>query len=489
VLPADAPQGICPECLMKAGFETKTAVITPSAKGPGFDPPMPADLARHFPQLDILEMIGIGGMGVVYKARQPNLDRIVALKILSPDAGADPAFSKRFAQEARSLARLNHPNIVSVYDFGLAGPYYYFVMEYVDGVNLREMTESRKLEPREALAIIPKICDALQYAHDEGVVHRDIKPENILVDKKGRVKIADFGIAKILGQNAAATTRLTGPQSVMGTPHYMAPEQFERPLEVDHRADIYSLGVVLYEMLTGELPLGRFAPPSKKVEIDVRLDEVVLRTLENKPDQRYQKASDLKTELESITGIFDKLPYNVQQAFGYEYRSKTEIFGLPLVHIAMGVDLRTGKKRVAKGVIAIGDIAKGIFALGGLSIGVVSFGGLSLGVFSLGGLSLGLASFGGFALGLIFAYGGFALAPIAVGGMAVGYYAAGGAAFGEHTWSSRGRDPAARDFFRAVSPMKLLLWNMGLMAFGFLVSFLVPWCMKQRSAKKARAQR
>src|SRR5436190_22804607 len=299
-LPADAPQGICPECLMKAGFETRTAVVTPSSRGPGFDPPMPAELAKDFPQLDILEMIGIGGMGVVYKARQPNLDRIVALKILSPDMGADSAFSKRFAQEARSLARLNHPNIVSVYDFGLAGPYYYFVMEYVDGTNLRDITQTRQLGPNEALTIIPKICDALQYAHDEGVVHRVIKPENILVDKKGRVKIADFGIGKIVGQQSAATTRLTGPQSVMGTPHYMAPEQFERPLEVDHRADIYSLGVVLYEMLTGDLPLGKFSPPSRKVQVDVRLDEVVLRALENDPECRYQKASEVKSQVESI---------------------------------------------------------------------------------------------------------------------------------------------------------------------------------------------
>ena len=474
---------------MKAGFETKTAVVTPSSRGPGFDPPPPTELAKHFPQLDILEMIGIGGMGVVYKARQPNLDRIVALKILSPDMGADAAFSKRFAQEARSLARLNHPNIVSVYDFGLAGPYYYFVMEYVDGTNLRDITQTRHLEPKEALTIIPKICDALQYAHDEGVVHRDIKPENILVDKKGRVKIADFGIAKIVGQQSAGTTRLTGPQSVMGTPHYMAPEQFERPLEVDHRADIYSLGVVLYEMLTGELPLGRFAPPSKKVQIDVRLDEVVLRTLENKPDLRYQKASELKTELESITGIFEKLPANIQQAFGYEYRSKTEVFGLPLVHIAMGVDLRTGKKRVAKGVIAIGEMAKGIFAFGGLALGVFSFGGLSVGVISLGGFALGLASFGGFALALIFAYGGFAIAPIAIGGLVIGYYAAGGTAYGAHTWSSRGRDFAAREFFRNFSATKLLIVNMAVMAAGFLISFVVPWLMKGRAENKPTAKR
>src|ERR1051325_381989 len=135
---------------------------------------------------------------------------------------------------------------------------HYFLMEYVDGPNLRQVEQAGKLSPREALQIIPQICTALQFAHDEGIVHRDIKPENILLDKKGRVKIADFGLAKILGQEAK-DFRLTGARDVMGTPHYMAPEQVEKPQEVDHRADIYSLGVVFYEMLTGELPLGKFA--------------------------------------------------------------------------------------------------------------------------------------------------------------------------------------------------------------------------------------
>jgi hypothetical protein len=161
------------------------------------------------------------------------------------------------------------------------------------------MLQGGQISPRQALEIVPAICDALQFAHDHGIVHRDIKPENILIDKQGRVKIADFGLAKILNQGTA-DAGLTGTNHVMGTMNYMAPEQFERPLEVDHRADIYSLGVVIYEMLTGELPMGRFALPSKKVQIDVRLDEVVLHTLEKEPALRYQRVSDLKTDVQSI---------------------------------------------------------------------------------------------------------------------------------------------------------------------------------------------
>jgi len=188
-------------------------------------------------------------------------------------------------------------------------------MEFVDGVNLRQLQKTGRLSPREALQIIPQICDALQYAHDEGVVHRDIKPENVLVDRKGRVKIADFGLAKIMSGKEAAPRRpgdgglaagpavpshLTEAGQVMGTPHYMAPEQIEHPLAVDHRADIFSLGVVFYEMLTGELPLGKFQPPSRKVQVDVRLDEVVLHALEKEPELRYQHASQVKSDVETI---------------------------------------------------------------------------------------------------------------------------------------------------------------------------------------------
>ena len=284
---------------MKAGLNTGTEAGPANPTASGFMPPPVAEIAKLFPQLEVLEFIGKGGMGAVYKARQLSLDRLVALKILPPAAASDPGFAERFNREARALARLNHPNIVAVHDFGKAGTLHYLVMEYVDGGNLRQIECAGRLTPDQALAIVPQICEALQFAHNEGIVHRDIKPENILMDKKGRVKITDFGIAKMLG-GTTEETRLTGVRDVVGTPHYMAPEQIEKPQSVDHRADIYSLGVVFYEMLTGELPLGKFVAPSRKVLVDVRLDEVVLQALEKEPGLRYQQASQVKTAVETI---------------------------------------------------------------------------------------------------------------------------------------------------------------------------------------------
>ena len=207
------------------------------------------------------------------------------------------------SREAKALAKLNHPGIVTFYDFGQTSQYYYFIMEYVDGMNLRQLLKAHTLEPRQALELVTQICTALQFAHDEGVVHRDIKPENILLNKKGQVKIADFGLAKLLG--AAPDTALTMSQAAMGTLNYMAPEQRENAQKVDHRADIYSLGVVFYEMLTGEVPMGRFEPPSKKVQVDVRLDEVVLQALEREPARRYQHASEVGTDVRNVTGALD----------------------------------------------------------------------------------------------------------------------------------------------------------------------------------------
>jgi len=262
--------------------------------------PKPADLAAQFPQLEILELLGRGGMGFVYRARQKSLDRLVALKILSIPRQAQEAFAERFAREARALASLDHPNIVTVHDFGRAGEHYYLVMEYIEGHNLREAMQAERITSVQTLSLVIQVCEALQFAHDAGIVHRDIKPENILIDAHGRVKIADFGLAKILGI-APEDRRLTGSNQTMGTAHYMAPEQIEHPREVDHRADIYSLGVVFYELLTGELPLGRFEPPSRKIAVDMRIDEVVLKALEKEPRRRYQAANEVKTDVEHLS--------------------------------------------------------------------------------------------------------------------------------------------------------------------------------------------
>ena len=303
--------GLCPRC---AADFLQAAQSEISGESHSFSPPRPEDLARLFPQLDIIELIGRGGMGAVYKVRQKELDRMAALKILPPGIGQDSRFAERFAREAKALAKLNHQGIVTIYDSGRADGLYFFLMELVDGVNLKQLLDRGRISPREALAIVPQICDALQFAHDQGIVHRDIKPENILLDRRGRVKVADFGLAKIIANDgpsinqtgaagpeaAALGSALTDGGNILGTPAYMAPEQVQHPDAVDHRADIYALGMVFYQMLTGKLPAKPIEPPSRKIQIDVRLDEVVLRALESDPERRYQQASVFKTEVETI---------------------------------------------------------------------------------------------------------------------------------------------------------------------------------------------
>ena len=262
----------------------------------------------------MIEIIGHGGMGAVYKVRQPKLDRFAALKLLPQSLAGDPAFASRFEREARLLARLNHANIVAVYDHGQAGEFFYVLMEFVDGVNLRQAMRASRFTPAQALGVVPKICEALQFAHDEGVLHRDIKPENILLDAKGRVKLVDFGIAKLIGDgthesnesHAAHDSHLTQTGATLGTPQYMAPEQRDRPESVDHRADIYSLGVVFYELLTGELPVGKFALPSEISASDPRVDAIVRQALEKERDRRQQSAGEVRTQVEAVTGSSER---------------------------------------------------------------------------------------------------------------------------------------------------------------------------------------
>jgi serine/threonine protein kinase len=307
VVDTTVAHAICPVCLLK---QAALGTAVDSFPAMSWTPPSVEELASAFAQLEVMELIGNGGMGAVYKARQKSLGRLVALKILAPQHAANPDFAERFSREAQVLAEMNHPNIVTVHDFGRMNQYYFLLMEFVDGVNLRQAMSAGRLTPQQALTIVPPICEALQFAHDRGIVHRDIKPENLLLDKEGRVKIADFGIARMLrnGRDETVSRRSESThstdltqESVLGTPQYMAPEQRDSPATVDHRADIFSLGVVLYEMLTGELPGSKLQPPSRKVQIDVRLDEIVLRALDAKPELRFSTAADFRHQIEAVT--------------------------------------------------------------------------------------------------------------------------------------------------------------------------------------------
>jgi hypothetical protein len=273
----------------------------------------------------------------------------------------------------------------------------------------------------------------------------------------------------------------------------MAPEQVEKPQEVDHRADIYSLGVVLYEMLTGELPLGKFDPPSQKVQVDVRLDEVVLRSLAKSPERRYQHVSDIKTDIENIAQRpaepATQAPGNHFAWAGVDYRSKQTLFGLPLVHIATGNDPLTGKTRVAKGIIAIGGQARGVIAVGGLAMGGIAIGGMALGAISLGGCTVGILSIGGAAIALLLAFGGGALAPIAIGGVVLGYLAFGGLGAGAHVFASNAADPVAQHFFghwahALVDHLQLI--NAIIVAFALGLGVGLPLWVRNRIQKPQR---
>ena len=365
LLPADAV-GACPRCLLQAAM-VPTEPLAEAAPVPGL-----ATVREAFPQLEILELVGQGGMGWVFKARQPKLDRVVALKLLPASlAERDAAFAGRFEREGQLLARLHHPNIVAVHDSGRTGDFFYLVMEYVDGVNLRQAMRSSRFTPAQALAIVPHICDALQFAHEEGVLHRDIKPENILLDGKGRVKLADFGIAKLLGDGAEGMPgmprsllegNLTQGGAVLGTPGYMAPEQRHTPADVDHRADIYSLGVVFYELLTGELPTGSFPVPSAKSAADPRVDAIVQQALEQERTRRQHSAGEMKTQVTQLNAAYSPQEITVameqlRRSRGFEYKFARTLCGLPLLHVVSGLDPVTGKPREARGILAIGGRA------------------------------------------------------------------------------------------------------------------------------------
>lgn len=274
------------------------AYVPPPAR---WKPPLPAELQARLPQFEVTRLLGHGGMGAVYEARQISLDRPVALKILPPELGADDhQFVGRFQNEARAMAKLNHPGIVNVHDFGESTDgLLYIIMEFVEGTDMAQMIAAKGCLPAaEAVPPLLRVCEALHYAHERGVVHRDIKPSNILIDKNGTVKVADFGLAKV---RAADQSQFTTSQAAMGTLHFIAPEAFVPGMAVDRRADVFAVGVMLYQMLTGRLPQGMFALPSSLVAgLDVRYDEIVSKAMQDDRAQRHQSAEDLRQELEQV---------------------------------------------------------------------------------------------------------------------------------------------------------------------------------------------
>ena len=323
-LPVKRLAGLCPVCVRRVAFAGDPAAIyTPPGK---WQPPTVAELSALLPggAYSVEEFIGRGGMGAVYRGSQLRLQRTVAIKVMRRGDDGDAAFVERFRREALTMAKLSHPNIVNVIDCGEAGADLLFiVMEFVEGTDLMKVIRSGGVTQELALALMPQICDALQFAHERGIVHRDIKPSNILLTREGRIKIADFGLARPVDHGDTRTRTGEG----LGTPEYAAPEQLKSGDSVDHRADIYSLGVMLYQMLTGQIPRGAWQLPSKASSVDVRWDEIVTQAMQNDPGERYETAVALKR---SVVRIAASAPAPRGKS---PRRQKVEallVFGMPL---------------------------------------------------------------------------------------------------------------------------------------------------------------
>jgi len=293
------PAGLPPDEMFARAMQSVR--MTHSGGAHGWEPPSIGETARLFPSYEVLRLLGRGGIGAVYQARQMALDRLVAIKLLPLEISVDAAFADRFRREARAMAKLNHPNIIAVYDFGQTAEGHLFIaMEYVEGANLHDIIHQVGLDPAQALSIVEQVCAALGYAHGKGIVHRDIKPANVMVNSESHVKVADFGLARLLDAGTADLGHtVTG--TVMGTPDYMAPEQMQG-MNVDHRADIYSLGVMIYEMLCREVPKGAFQTPSARTGCDARIDEIVIKAMQQAPDHRYQSTTEMKADVTAARG-------------------------------------------------------------------------------------------------------------------------------------------------------------------------------------------
>ncbi len=260
----------------------------------GFVAPEPADLAPLFPGYEIQSLIATGGMGAVYCAVQKSLDRTVALKILPMELSSDAAFCAGFEAEAKAMARLNHPNLIGVYDFGEVNGMLYIIMEFVPGKSIFHSADGIAIDPSEVIRLVTGICHGLAHAHQHGIIHRDIKPSNVLLDLNAQPKIGDFGLARPLDR------KIEEGEEIFGTPHYTAPEVVNDPHSVDHRADIFSVGVLLHELLTGKLPDNDPRPASLISHCDTRFDAIIRRATQPVPAARYASATEIATELQAI---------------------------------------------------------------------------------------------------------------------------------------------------------------------------------------------
>ena len=299
--------------------------------------------ATQLGDFKLVRKLGQGGMGEVFLAKQRGLDREVAVKTLSKELAKRPNFVERFLREARSMARLQHPNVVQVYAADSDKGYHFLAIEFIDGQSMQDwMDQLGKLSISDALHVIIVCCEALKHAHDQGMVHRDIKPDNILVTKKGVVKVADFGLAKAVDEDVSVTQSGTG----LGTPLYMAPEQARNAKHVDHRSDIYAIGSTLYYFVTGELPFrgdntlalivtkekGTFTSARKKnSEVPERLDLMIDKMLSKDPDHRYSDYTSLLKDLGSIGMASPSLTFidSEDKAFLSSSASPTSIGMMP----------------------------------------------------------------------------------------------------------------------------------------------------------------
>ncbi|HEX6884927.1 MAG TPA: serine/threonine-protein kinase [Planctomycetota bacterium] len=462
---------------------------------------------------ELVRELGRGGMALVWLARDTELRRPVALKILRPGLALEATHVDRFRREALAIAKLRHPSLVQIHDVGSERGLSYLAMEYVEGPSLARVLEAlgpaagRRFTADElaraagipalaqaggtleqALArLCAQVATALAVAHAQGIVHRDVKPSNVLLRKDGTPVVVDFGLAKSDGDPALS---LTG--DTLGTPYYMSPEQaFLAGAKVDHRTDVYSLGVCLFEALTGLRPFEgasvlevfdkiKNALPPAADSIEARLSRdacaVLRRAMARHSAQRYADAAAFAADLSAL-GVGQ--PTQARTAEGgrlrrawtswrlyasglpYEYRSHRTWLGLPLVHVLNGPRQPGQPKRVARGWLAMSpEVAQGVLAFGARAYGVVACGGIACGLFSWGGVSLGLlGAFGGMALGGIsfggmsagyLALGGCAAGYGAIGGFAVGRYAMGGEARGTYALSQERQDFTQTEFFEHV---------------------------------------